>query len=211
MKMTFKIRDLNKKGKFNIDDLFMDKYAMFLGIHALGTYNCLCRHVDKNQKCFPSEKKIAYKLGITKSSVGKAIKKLVFWNIIFKKRIGNGCTNRYFLIDKSEWKTISEDNIKKFNEVCKINFKSLQDKLQKSTTHICIERKHKRKETQKKGYSLKKELTGYELLIEMKKQNKKPFYLDQEMRWSKNKWWAIPKNGGQWLEFDDLENNINWK
>ncbi len=40
---------------------------------------------------------------------------------------------------------------------------------------------------------------------------KKPFYRGEEMRWSQNKWWVIPKEGGSWLEFAGGENEIEWK
>lgn len=34
--------------------------------------------------------------------------------------------------------------------------------------------------------------------------SKKPkrFYRNQEMRFAQNKWWVIPDDGGEWLEFD---------
>jgi len=31
-----------------------------------------------------------------------------------------------------------------------------------------------------------------------------------EMRWYQNKWWVIPRGGGQWLEFAGEEKNIKW-
>lgn len=40
----------------------------------------------------------------------------------------------------------------------------------------------------------------------------KPFYDDQEMRFFKNKWWVIPKEGGKWLEFaGNPEKDIDWR
>lgn len=43
--------------------------------------------------------------------------------------------------------------------------------------------------------------------------SKKPYYkrTGEEMRLSKGKWWVIPKNGGQWLEFADKESEIIFK
>ena len=39
----------------------------------------------------------------------------------------------------------------------------------------------------------------------------KPFYENQEMRFSKGKWWVIPSSGGPWLEYADTKNKIEWK
>ena len=39
---------------------------------------------------------------------------------------------------------------------------------------------------------------------------KKPYYENQEMRFSSGKWWVINKYN-EWLEFADSENKIEWK
>lgn len=38
----------------------------------------------------------------------------------------------------------------------------------------------------------------------------KPYYRGEEMRWSENKWWVIPEDGGSWLEFADDDSKIEW-
>jgi len=44
------------------------------------------------------------------------------------------------------------------------------------------------------------------------KWGEKPFYRGEEMRFSKGKWWVIPNDGGEWLEFaGSLKNDIEWK
>lgn len=43
------------------------------------------------------------------------------------------------------------------------------------------------------------------------KKKLKPYYNGMDMRKSKGKWWAIPKNGGAWLEFVGKEEDIEWK
>ncbi len=44
------------------------------------------------------------------------------------------------------------------------------------------------------------------------REKKKPFYDGQEMRFSKNKWWVIPEDGGRWLEFaGDPKKDIEWR
>lgn len=39
----------------------------------------------------------------------------------------------------------------------------------------------------------------------------KPFYWDQEMRFSKGRWWVLPKEGGAWKEFNGKKADIVWK
>jgi len=64
------------------------------------------------------------------------------------------------LLSKTSWKSLDENNLKEFSEVCHMNFRSLQDKLQKFTSSTSIVRKHNIKEIQKKGeLSLEKSLT----------------------------------------------------
>lgn len=99
----FEIRDMRHKEKFQIDDFYLNGYAKECGIYATGVYVSLCRHADKQQLCFPSLKKIAEELGISRSQVIRAIKKLKEHNIIKVKRMGKKLNNRYVLIDKSEW------------------------------------------------------------------------------------------------------------
>ena len=41
---------------------------------------------------------------------------------------------------------------------------------------------------------------------------KKPYYYKDEMRKDKRgKWWVLPADGGDWLEFVGLEKDITWK
>ena len=40
---------------------------------------------------------------------------------------------------------------------------------------------------------------------------KKPFYKGEEMRWSQGRWWVVPREGGQWLEFAGSESEIDWQ
>ena len=40
---------------------------------------------------------------------------------------------------------------------------------------------------------------------------KKAYYKGDEMRFSQNKWWVLPKGGGDWLEYAGSLNEIEWK
>lgn len=162
---TFEVRDLREKDKFVVDDKFLNGYARFLGIYAVGVYVCLCRHADKDQKTYPAINKIAEELDISRNKVIEAIKCLEFWKIIKKKRVGLKLTNRYYLLKKSLWKAINEENLREFSEVYHKDFRSLCGKLQEFTTGTSIVRKHNSKETQKKGIILhsKPEFAGSDI------------------------------------------------
>jgi hypothetical protein len=193
----FEVRDLREKGRFIMDDKFLNGYARFLEIYAVGVYSSLCRYANKEQKCWPSVKKITKELSIGRNKAIDSIKYLEFWKIIKKKRVGSHCTNRYFLLKKDCWRSINEESLKEFSEVYHINLKGLQAKLQEFTTRTSIVRKHNSNETQKERGSFYKKL--------------KPYYKGAEMRRDKRgKWWVIPGDGGRWLEFNAPESEIDW-
>ena len=54
----------------------------------------------------------------------------------------------------------------------------------------------------------KEKASSYKLKI---RKDIKPFYRGEEMRWSKDKWWVLPNDGGEWLEFADKEDKIEWR
>jgi len=106
----FEVRDLRKKDKFVIDDEYLNGYARICGIYATGVYVSLCRHADKEQKCWPSIRKISAELNISQVMVQKALKILERHRIIMRKQMGKGLNNRYILIDKSLWVRVSPDS-----------------------------------------------------------------------------------------------------
>ena len=125
----FEIRDQRDRGWYWSNNEFLNGYVKFVGVYANGVYNSLCRHANKKQKSWPSIEMICEELGIGKNSVIESIKRLEFWQIITKIRVGKMCNNRYILNNKKEWKPINEVYLKEFSEVCHINFKCLSDKL----------------------------------------------------------------------------------
>ncbi len=202
----FEVRDLRERNKFVVDDKFLNGYARFLGIYCVGVYNSFCRHANKEQKCWPSIKKVSQELNICRNKVIGSIKYLEFWQIIEKQRIGKMVTNRYFLLDKKQWKPLNEINLKEFSEVHHINFTSLRHKLQEFITSTSIVRKHNSKLTQKKGGLSFKELAD---AYKKGERSYKPFFRGDEMRWSQNRWWVI--ENGEWLEFAGNESEIEWR
>jgi biotin operon repressor len=179
----FEVRDLRRKEKFFVDDLYLNGYAKKCGIYATGVYLSLCRHANKEQKCYPSQSKMGEELHISTKQVSRSIKKLEELNIIKKIRVGKKLNNRYLLLDKSEW---TDSPITKDYQSGHIGTAS---PIHSNDTHIS--------DTQKKEvFSYKK---------------KRPFYNGDPMRWvnSRQKWYVIVN--GEWLEYVGKKSEIEWK
>lgn len=143
------IRDLRRKEKFIIDDEYLNGYAKICGIFATGVYVSLCRHADKEQKAFPSIKRMAAELAISESSVKRGLKRLDEHRIIVRERKGKMLTNRYYLLDKSEWSMrIVGDSDGSVRPI--IQFRQNHHTVPAEPS---IVRKHNSKETQKEGMS----------------------------------------------------------
>jgi len=157
------VRDLRKKEKFVIDDEYLNGYAKICGIYATGVYVSLSRHVDKNQKAFPSIRRMAEELAVSESSIKRGLKKLEEHRIILRQRKGKMLTNRYYLLDKSEW---SKEPIKESDRSVR-PIRKVPQAYHRVPPDLSIVRKHNSKETQKKGMSLK--ATDWQLKDEVKK------------------------------------------
>jgi biotin operon repressor len=103
MEKIFRVRDLRKKSQFIIDDEYLNGYAKIVSPYATLVYISLCRHADKEQKCWPSLDKLAEEFSMSRDSALKGIKELEKLNIIVRRRLGKRLCNEYWLIDKSEW------------------------------------------------------------------------------------------------------------
>ena len=103
MEKPFEVRDLRIKEKFSLDDRYLNGYARLCKPYATAVYLSLCRHADKEQKCWPSRQKIAEEHSISERQVDRSIKILEGYKIIAVERLGKKLNNRYYLLDKSEW------------------------------------------------------------------------------------------------------------
>lgn len=151
---TFEVRDLRAKERFVLDNEFFNGYVRILGTNALGVYCSLARHANKMQKCYPSQKKIAEELSLSRATVNEWIKVLEYFKIIKKQRIGKGCTNRYWLLDKKKWRKdwqvmSNELTTNKVSDVKPFDIQSQTILLQESN-HLTSNSK----ETQKKGNTI---------------------------------------------------------
>lgn len=88
--------------------MYLNGYAKHLGVHATAVYLSLCRHADKDQNAFPSQKLIAEETGMGERTCWDKIQVLSKWNIIRIEKMrsegGKWLNNTYILLDKSEWK-----------------------------------------------------------------------------------------------------------
>ena len=97
----FEVRDLREKF-YQVDDAYLNGWAKKCGIYATGVYNVLCRHVARDQSCFPSIALMADKLHISPRQVKRAIKVLEIYNIVIVERVRGG-KSKYWLTNKSQW------------------------------------------------------------------------------------------------------------
>jgi hypothetical protein len=116
---TEKIRivDGRNRGKFFVDDEYVDSFSEVLGWKANLAYMALCRYAGDRQQCFPSLTTMARKMGLKKAdTIAEGIKELVGANIIAVENTQDGgkryTSNVYTLLDKSVWKLPSETRVK---------------------------------------------------------------------------------------------------
>ena len=102
----FKVRDKRKEHRYYIDNEFLNGYAKAVGAYGQGVYMALCRHA-KDESCFPSQNHLSVELGISIKSVQRGVKALKEWNIIGIVRRGKTQSNEYWLLDRTEWKPIT--------------------------------------------------------------------------------------------------------
>ena len=104
--LPFRIIDKRTTNFYWTDKEFLNGYAKQVDWQGQVVYMALCRH-EKDGSCFPSLKHLSIELNISIPSIQRGIKKLKEYNIIQVKRRGKTQSNIYYLLDKSQWKPIS--------------------------------------------------------------------------------------------------------
>lgn len=105
-KSLFKVRDKRKDSRYYIDNEFLNGYAKQVGWEGQVVYHALCRHA-KNETCFPKQDHLAIELGVSIASIKRGVKALKEYNLIGVERRGKKQSNIYTLLDRSEWKPVS--------------------------------------------------------------------------------------------------------
>ena len=73
---TFEIRDLRNGDWYWIHKAVINDYTQKVGATGVIVYSFLASMTDKDQRCFPSQRYIAEKLGYSRATVNKALKRL---------------------------------------------------------------------------------------------------------------------------------------
>jgi len=93
-----KIRRMDSGSWYWVSKAVIQKYASKVGFLPIAVYHFLASMTDENQSCYPSQRYIAERLGCSRSSVSRAIKKLKVLKFIALTREVNG-NYSYRLLD----------------------------------------------------------------------------------------------------------------
>lgn len=93
-----RIKD-KRGGRFIVDDVVLNGYGKALGPYGIAVYITLCRHANmQNQKCWPSQKTIADKTGMSVRQVKNMIDKCEKLGLI-SREIADGKYTIYTLLE----------------------------------------------------------------------------------------------------------------
>ena len=76
------VRDARRPGHYWADNEIYDIYAPIVGVHAFAVYMALCRYANSEGESTPSNSTIGDQLGISRSTVYRAIQKLEAHDLI---------------------------------------------------------------------------------------------------------------------------------
>ena len=128
-----KIRSIGDKNWFWVSKSVLSQYGRILKGSGLGVYSVLASYANsKSQTCFPSQKTIANRIGLSRRTVNRKIRALKHMNLVKVRRIRGRCL--YFLLkpdapngiqagDKgdTEDKTPGDTNNNKYKELINKN------------------------------------------------------------------------------------------
>lgn len=158
-----RIIDKRKKEKYMLDDEYLNGMAKLCGWQGTIVYNSLCRHADKDQKCFPSLKLMADQHGVSRPTILKGLKQLEDRNVIEIKKTrskgGQWLNNEYILLDKSGWKY---DQVNVVDMVHQVNENTPPSKppLLDQVNVVDTKETHKQGNTYKETHNSKQSLQG---------------------------------------------------
>ena len=160
----------------------------------------------RKEYCYPSFRYLQKQLGVGATTLRKSIKYLVehkWIDNLGKRQVhtsgGMQWVNAYKInniwdLNSKEYKGVSKQT--PLNKGVSKNAKGVSENEQGVSSVLGITRTYK---------ELKKDNSSFK--------SKKPFCVSAnlEARFSKGKWWALPKNGGAWLEVTGGEKDIIYK
>ncbi len=92
------IRKLKAGDWYWMDKVVVQEYVPKIGAMGVSVYSFLASMADNSQRCFPSQKYVAERLGCSRSTVNKTVKNLEKHGLIRKEKRG-GYRCRYILLD----------------------------------------------------------------------------------------------------------------
>ena len=103
-------------GRFWMDDDIIDQHAAKIGPYALAVYTYLCRRANKQKQAMPSLKRMGDELGMSRSTVQKAIDTLAAHRLVGVSQRKQGDTqeytsNLYTILDASRGIGVPSKNI----------------------------------------------------------------------------------------------------
>jgi hypothetical protein len=98
------VRDERGEHRTHVDNMLIRDYGWLIGANTIGVYVALLMHADKHQKCYPSIKSLADMTALSNPTVIQCLKLLKFLKIIDVVQLGKTCTNRYWMLDKKNWR-----------------------------------------------------------------------------------------------------------
>jgi len=102
-KYNMEVTSRRKHPFYIVDNAVLDIFGPQLKPNGIAVYNALCRYADCDLTCYPSIQAIAKKIGASRSTVIRAIQKLVSLGLVeVEKRYspnGDKDSNLYILLD----------------------------------------------------------------------------------------------------------------
>jgi len=161
-------------------------------------YLIMKRIAGEHGSCYASLNSLSQKMGVHKTTVANTIKKLLkreWIREIEPIKVIGGKVRQFIMIDLwsqniKEYKSGAGMTTIKSGAIIKKSGAILDESGAKSDT------KNNHKNNYKKNYS---------------SSIKKPFFNGEEMRKVRGKWFVLPADNSQWLEFAAAESEIDWR
>lgn len=151
--------------------------------------------------CWASKEIIANALGITPRGVWKIINRLIDLKLVERNK-----NDRRYLRTTIQW----------YNNVVLLKLQIRKQGVENVSSHnrnnVPINRNNVPIQQEQRSYNNNININIKKKTSSSKKRKKRPFYQSLEMRKdARGKWWVLPKDGSDWLEFNNKESAIEWK
>ena len=126
------------------DKAVIRSYAREIGLLAVGVYHFLASMADESQSCYPSQKYIAERIGCSRVSVNKAIKKLVENKLISVWKTP-GRTTVYHLLPVKALNNDTHLSNESTHDVSKLNTNNNKGTRNNTNNIVCVKKSYSAK------------------------------------------------------------------